>query len=375
MPVIGQIMKAAADAPKPLSETLKPSPDMPVLVAKRCVRCRHKSSNCIACVEACPADAMRLVEGRIRLNVPSCTACGACAAACPTDALHMRRPLEADLAAQYEEAKKTGEFVFSCGYAAKKPGVRVNCTARVELSHFLKIAAEGIPKVRLVCGDCAKCPRASKDMNLKETAHTLELAVGEFDVPFTVSVERAPKEVDMSRRRWFGGIMRRTGSDTSSKPVPPDPAMLRIADEPDRRVPDSRRRFIDAAKVLAAKKPEKTDESFLGSLMIVPQIDNQKCTACGICETVCPTEALRVQKEDGRFTISAVKAHCTGCGLCRDICFMKAISFAQMARVADALKEEPEALCVQGAEKNDQAYSTWEDRISGMFSDVPIYRS
>ena len=151
--------------------------------------------------------------------------------------------------------------------------------------------------------------------------------------------------------------------------------MLRIADEPDRRVPDSRRRFIDAAKVLAAKKPEKTDESFLGSLMIVPQIDNQKCTACGICETVCPTEALRVTKEDGRLTISAVKAHCTGCGLCRDICFMKAISFAQMARVADALKEESEALCVQGAEKNDQAYSTWEDRISGMFSDVPIYRS
>ena len=59
----------------------------------------------------------------------SCTACGACSAVCPTDALHMRRPSDEDYEAGLAEAKTSGELVFSCGYAAKKPGIRVNCVA------------------------------------------------------------------------------------------------------------------------------------------------------------------------------------------------------------------------------------------------------
>ena len=375
MPVIGQIIKAAGSGPaQSLSETIKPSPEMPVLIAKRCLRFRHKSATCQACVDACPSDAMRLTGGRIRLNVPSCTACGACSAVCPTDALHMRRPSDEDYEAGLAEAKTSGELVFSCGYAAKKPGIRVNCAGSIELSYFLRAAAEGVRSVKLVCGDCAKCPRRQKEMNLSETAQTLGELAGEVGVPFGVSVERAPKEVDLSRRRWFGGILRRAGSESAGKAVPLDPALARIADEPDRRVPDTRRRLLNSVKVFAAAAPEKTDGSLAAALFAAPKADGDKCTACGICATVCPTEALRVSNISGSFMISCVKTHCVACGLCRDICFMKAITLEPLPRLSEALSETPEVILAKGSDDSEEAYSTWEDRLGGMV-DVPVYRT
>ncbi|MBN1418034.1 MAG: 4Fe-4S binding protein [Planctomycetes bacterium] len=53
---------------------------------------------------------------------------------------------------------------------------------------------------------------------------------------------------------------------------------------------------------------------------MVAIVDDEKCTACGRCETVCPVEAISVDK------VAAVDANtCTGCGLCIDECPVEAI--------------------------------------------------
>lgn len=44
-------------------------------------------------------------------------------------------------------------------------------------------------------------------------------------------------------------------------------------------------------------------------------IDEETCTGCGWCETVCPEDALRAW---GYLTIDREK--CTACGLCVDHC-------------------------------------------------------
>ena len=72
--------------------------------------------------------------------------------------------------------------------------------------------------------------------------------------------------------------------------------------------------------------------------------------------------------------ISCVKTHCVACGLCRDICFMKAITLEPLPRLSEALAETPEVILAKGADDNEEAYSTWEDRLGSMV-DVPVYRT
>jgi electron transfer flavoprotein alpha subunit len=53
-------------------------------------------------------------------------------------------------------------------------------------------------------------------------------------------------------------------------------------------------------------------------------VDPRKCTACGVCEGVCPVEAITVTE-----TIAEVSDACTLCGLCVDTCEFGALSLPE----------------------------------------------
>lgn len=46
------------------------------------------------------------------------------------------------------------------------------------------------------------------------------------------------------------------------------------------------------------------------------QVDNEKCTGCGTCQIVCPTEAIRVVKKKARVN----EKKCLACPNCTDSC-------------------------------------------------------
>lgn len=49
--------------------------------------------------------------------------------------------------------------------------------------------------------------------------------------------------------------------------------------------------------------------------------DPQKCTSCGVCETVCPKKCIiRQQKEDSSWYMGIDEEACINCGLCQQIC-------------------------------------------------------
>ncbi len=61
---------------------------------------------------------------------------------------------------------------------------------------------------------------------------------------------------------------------------------------------------------------------------ITPQVDGEVCWGCGICERVCPHQALKVylaKEEDQRYLLH-YPDRCTRCGLCQSICPDKAIT-------------------------------------------------
>jgi 2-oxoacid:acceptor oxidoreductase delta subunit (pyruvate/2-ketoisovalerate family) len=63
--------------------------------------------------------------------------------------------------------------------------------------------------------------------------------------------------------------------------------------------------------------------------VLMPEIDEEKCTACGLCATICPEAAIASKpkvkpKIDMRF--------CKGCGVCANECPSKAIEMKQEAK-------------------------------------------
>ncbi len=50
----------------------------------------------------------------------------------------------------------------------------------------------------------------------------------------------------------------------------------------------------------------------------IARVDSRKCTACGVCESVCPFHAVAVDDETGTAVVNS--ALCKGCGLCSASC-------------------------------------------------------
>ncbi|KPJ68895.1 hypothetical protein AMJ44_05175 [candidate division WOR-1 bacterium DG_54_3] len=53
-------------------------------------------------------------------------------------------------------------------------------------------------------------------------------------------------------------------------------------------------------------------------------IDNDKCTACGICVPACPQEAIKIN-----IIAEIDKDKCTGCGICVQECPNEAITLGK----------------------------------------------
>ncbi len=67
------------------------------------------------------------------------------------------------------------------------------------------------------------------------------------------------------------------------------------------------------------KSEIKTDKKLrlTGNISVV----GNKCTACGVCEKVCPTKAIKMEKDSNGFIYPVIdKEKCTNCGLCRNKC-------------------------------------------------------
>lgn len=59
---------------------------------------------------------------------------------------------------------------------------------------------------------------------------------------------------------------------------------------------------------------------------IVAVVNEEKCIGCGLCETVCPFKAIRVEESPKGRIANTIMASCKGCGVCGVACPQKAIT-------------------------------------------------
>ena len=77
---------------------------------------------------------------------------------------------------------------------------------------------------------------------------------------------------------------------------------------------------------------------------IVSSVDEEKCIGCGLCESVCVFEAIRLKLVNGVNKAETIPALCTGCGLCAASCPQQAVTMGHFTD--DELMAQINALAV-----------------------------
>jgi len=59
---------------------------------------------------------------------------------------------------------------------------------------------------------------------------------------------------------------------------------------------------------------------------LVARVNEELCSGCGICESVCGYKAVRIEKTDGKKLAKVTEGLCRGCGICGATCPTGAIT-------------------------------------------------
>ena len=276
---------------------------------------------CSKCVDVCPANALQVSEGLVKVNDTSCTACGICAAVCPVGAIQMPEMSDAalfgllDAIDASEAPKKT--LVITCDDRAveRRPWMVVEKLASVALvgPRFLAAAAaSSLGGVAVVCPD-GKC-------------------VGEERVKLAVDALKGSLPTDSSGPfvDFVGegdGIARLADLHEASKPRNP-------------RAPRTGDKWKDYVADLTSLLPAGAPASGLG---LTGMAVSESCTLCSACTKACPHGSLKMDDQHLFFDAST----CTGCRACVTACPEHAIAlssafdkFSQVMRSEKVFEDE-----------------------------------
>jgi ferredoxin len=301
----------------------------------QCVRDKNIHATCDLCVNVCPTGAIRLDSEIPELIVEKCIRCGVCLYACPIGAFE-----------RYDGLYKLlhcAEFIvdheildIACAHHpspaitdGSSDGViqTNNCLSGLGYSAYIGLLAVGVQNIRVRVDACSTCPLRVLQTQIEHSvANTLRiLSLFGFEERIKIVSSADPtwrklplydsQNMPVSRRAFFSVLSPETSS-VSRTIVPVD------EDQPEtgKYTPRERRRLLTALRMLVDSNTDLPPHATIEAIGFAQFNVLSSCTACGLCERVCPTEALRVDKCDTTFAITFAPHLCTDCGLCVGYC-------------------------------------------------------
>ncbi len=303
-----------------------------------CLPARSPLSDCRACVDACPVDALEATPEGPRLT-GDCVACGRCSAACPTGALNgpgldtAPRPAPANQPLSVDCWRVPPE-------QSPDRAHRVPCLGALSSDRLLQLvrSGEGRPVDLLDRGWCEGCPasagctRPPVEKALAECHDALdELGLADraprlHQAPLSRRLFRQePPQSAGERRVSRRGLFRRLAGHAAGASErlrgetgpPPEPVPL-VAN---RVRPVPRLRQMEALAALA----EPQDQTLPNTLFPEASV-SEACSNHGICASLCPTGALQKQTDAAGDGLDYDPLYCIRCGLCQRVCPEQAIT-------------------------------------------------
>ncbi len=315
----------------------------PNYVGERCLLEKNVVGGCDKCMQACPHEAISL-GFRPELS-EACTGCGLCVQVCPSAALEydILKPLTSLKAQGTTHARATSTERLPCNLKCSKvagESATIDCLGRVTPAMILASSAWG-QDLTLLRGDCQTCklggptvPESLENVIAIAREYKKHLEQPEISVAVLVSsTDSAPRTEAapaVSRRGAMQALARNTRDGTvrmiPEKMIPGVDTKLQAP-----RIPEE---WVWRKKAL---RPTPSPEAL--QYWVIPSI-NEDCIFCPVCQNVCPTEAIKREREiDGMWKINLETAACTGCNACVVSCPPSAmklepeIPFEQLERI------------------------------------------
>ena len=321
---------------------------------ERCAKVRNRNVDCLKCAAACTSGCISLEDGELVIDASKCVGCGTCATVCPTCALESLNPSDAELKAACLRAVRGDEVVIACSQMEATLGdllvpgaaASVVCAGRVDESLLAGLAADGVGRVTVLCGDCGQCAQRHGRDTAERVAETARQVLGAWgndlevvvtDVPPVSVLASGADEAagEVARAAYFAqersclpireaeGV--RVGS-SAGEDAPKHPAhslpVMKDGTLP-HFIPDRRERLLDALAQLGEPAGGKLATRLWGAVVI----DGTKCVSCRMCATFCPTGAIaKFDDADGTLGVTHTPGDCVKCGSCRDVCPADAIT-------------------------------------------------
>ncbi|WP_049047398.1 4Fe-4S dicluster domain-containing protein [Aeromonas hydrophila] len=304
---------------------------------------------CSRCLDVCPTDALKPVNGRIQIDPHLCQGFGSCATACPTGAIAYHQPdanTSCDyllrLLKHYREAGGDAPQLLIAGESEREwveteltrlPAnwlpVWVEESASLGIESWFAALAYGASAVRIVLGDDA--PESVRALVERELASAAVLLAGAGLSADRIALFNPDVELD--------------------KPISGQPA-LALLDKP---LKGDKRENLFAAFDALWQANEGSREPLAvphGAPYGSVELKEADCTLCMGCVAVCPSRALHaVGHAPG---LNFIEQDCIQCGMCEKACPEQAIVLMprlqpvpEARRAVQSLKAEEAACCIR----------------------------
>lgn len=287
--------------------------DNPAFIKSKCLNAKQRKYPCTLCVDVCPAEVFTEPNDEVA-NWDKCIGCNLCVLKCPSAAI----------APSYRDFKQVLRLIttkretrmIACEESNSESDYAPWCLGMIPWELFASLALSG--KAIIERAACADCERAPYLANFEASLAKAKLFLGEdyFDARITLlDMGDYLPSVDLSRREALRNLS--LGAQTGVSSILPDTQKL-----------DNDPLFI--RRLLISQLHHDSEKSKIPEHLnwISPIVDGNICWACGICESVCPHQALKVyldEENDQRYLLHAPE-QCTQCGLCQTICPDNAIT-------------------------------------------------
>lgn len=301
------------------------SVSIPEFHAPRCVRYRYRYSECRRCAEACPHEAVELLDEGIRLDPARCQNCALCTAACPSAALAADNLARIEL---LKRAIKQERFSFTCAPSGAQADAIVPCLGALDAAMLAYLAKRRIATELNGGHHCAECPHGARgaaqlDANLDGAAALQEAAAPEEWVAASVNEpEEQPerkRDFRAGRRQLFRRLIGR-GMDQVARAATPS-AELRVEEKAIRAGPWFVPEMRELLQIVC--KTNGRGDFPLQAQPALPLMElrlQRGCTACEACFRVCPTGAIQIREDEESWNLVFLFDRCVGCRVCLEVC-------------------------------------------------------
>ncbi len=308
---------------------------------RNCTRYRFRYSECAACADACPHDAIALTDEGITISETACQNCALCTAVCPTEAPTAHNFQRVEILRR-SVAKQA--VTFACAASGNQADETVPCLGALDAAMLVTLVQRGVAVTFAGTQLCSSCPKGKVAQRLLtrhlEAVELLRQTIGnEKWASISVSTGgNAKMEHDASRRHLFRRFLGKPAndivedtSDYMSQPAPMKAVRIAAPVRTDSR--DLLQKLFDTTPEDASALPHHE-----GLFAAAIELDSG-CTACEACARVCPTGAINIGESAVSWALLFQFSRCVGCGVCLEVCQPRVLRFAEtMSELSDARK-------------------------------------